>query len=127
MSSELPAGLQRRLDEIRQTQERLRQLHEETSRAYGWAASADKLVSCTVTASEGLTDLHIDPSALRAYRAPDLAAAVVETVRAANEQLQSHLREQYQDVLGDTVSAESLLDPTVAEEEILRRKPTHGQ
>lgn len=112
------AQLEQMLRSLRATQERLGEVQDRVSSAYGTARSRDNLVSCTVGPGGNITELHISPRAMDSYRADQLAGTIRDVITEANAQLHAYVAEQYRDVLGESFDPASLADPDAAAEAI---------
>jgi DNA-binding protein YbaB len=73
--------------EVDEQRKRLRDLAEEMREVTVEATSKDRLVTVVINARGLLTDLSIDPLAMRRYRAGQLAELVTDLVRRADDEL----------------------------------------
>jgi DNA-binding protein YbaB len=89
----LLSGAHERMARVQDMQERLADL-------LGQAEGADGRVKATYTMAGGLTDLDIDPRALR-MGSKDLAAAIKSTVHEASQDLQRQVAEVMSEVFGE--------------------------
>jgi DNA-binding protein YbaB len=118
MRPDLAEQLERMLRASRQTRERLAEMNAPGREAQGTGASEDGLVTCTVSAGAGITDLTINPRAMERYRSDQLAATIREVITEANAQLRTAVVEQYREVLGESFDPQALADPDAAAEAI---------
>lgn len=76
------------LDEINRQRAELARVGEVMGRVTAHAVSPDKLLSVAVDSRGLLTELTIEPLALRRYRADQLSSAITELVAEADQRLQ---------------------------------------
>ncbi len=107
--------IEQMLRSFRQTRQKLSELNARAREAEGWAASRDNLITCTVTAGRGITDLTISPRAMERYDATTLADTIRAVIAEANARLQASIADQYQEVLGEGFDPHALADPEAAE------------
>ncbi|MEV0404262.1 YbaB/EbfC family nucleoid-associated protein [Actinoallomurus sp. NPDC050550] len=79
---------------------RVHEMQEQLADLVGQAEGADGRVKATYTMAGGLTDLDIDPRALR-MGSKDLAAAIKATVHEAAQDLQRQVGEVMSEVFGE--------------------------
>jgi DNA-binding protein YbaB len=118
MRPELAEQFERMLRASRRARERLAELNERGRDARGMGASDDGLVTCTVGAGEGITDLTISPRAMERYSSTQLADTIRAVIAEANDRLRAAVVEQYRDVLGDSFDPRALADPDAAADAI---------
>jgi DNA-binding protein YbaB len=75
------------LREVDEQRTRLRKLEDEMREVTAQATSTDRLVTVVINARGLLTDLHIDPLAMRRHRAGQLAELIADLVRRADDTL----------------------------------------
>lgn len=75
------------LTEVDEQRSRLRAVGEDLRTATVEATSTDRLVGVTINARGMLTGLHIEPLALRRYRADQLSALICDLVERADGEL----------------------------------------
>lgn len=80
---------------------RIRELSERTAALVGTGQAADGRVTVTWTSADGLSDVSIDPRAMRMASA-DLADAFAAAVRDALADLRRQVREVMTDVFGSS-------------------------
>jgi DNA-binding protein YbaB len=75
------------LHDVDEQRAQLRALERELSDATVEATSTDRLVSVVINARGMLTDLRIEPLALRRYRAEQLSGLICELVERADNEI----------------------------------------
>jgi DNA-binding protein YbaB len=110
-------------EEFRQAMERSRQLQQETAALQqrmaelkGHGSGADGFVRMTVDAGGVISELRLDPRAMR-MPSESLSEAIMAAHRAASQNLQEQIQEATAELLGDSVA--SLLRGETSPEELL--------
>lgn len=88
------------VNDARQRFARMSELQERMSAFEGHARSEDGRISATYTAAKGLTDLHLDPRALR-MGSQELADTIVWVIGEAAADLQRQNTEAMSEVFGE--------------------------
>ena len=81
------------LDELSHQTAELSRVSDAVAQLTARATSRDRLVAVTLNARGVLVDLHIEPLALRRYRADELSAQVTSLVADADKSLQEKRNE----------------------------------
>lgn len=83
----------RMLDEVTRQRDEIGRVDAVLATVTARAVSADRLIAVTVDIRGSLTDLTIEPGALRRYRADQLSAAITALVTEADREIRAKRNE----------------------------------
>lgn len=97
---------------------KVKEMQERSAELEGVAETKDRRIRVTCTIADGVTDIHIDPRAMR-MPAEKLAETLKTLIREANTDLQRQLGELMAETYSDEANPMKLIqDPEAAQERI---------